>query len=74
MSSITSRDVPRGFSASEYMTCLTGIVWREGLRFLHQGKILAKGKVEDVIAEAGGSDINTAFMRLTGTTGGGGTS
>lgn len=25
-----------GFSAGEYITCLTGIVWREGLRFLHQ--------------------------------------
>ena len=35
MSSITTRDAPRGFSAAEYMTCLTGIVWREGLRFLH---------------------------------------
>jgi ABC-2 type transport system permease protein len=36
MSSITTRDAPRGFSLQEYMTCLTGIVWREGLRFLHQ--------------------------------------
>jgi ABC-2 type transport system permease protein len=36
MSSIATRDAPRGFSTSEYMTCLTGIVWREGLRFLHQ--------------------------------------
>jgi ABC-2 type transport system ATP-binding protein len=27
---------------------------------------LAQGKVSRVIAEAGGSDINTAFMRLTG--------
>ncbi|MET0970862.1 MAG: ABC transporter ATP-binding protein [Tardiphaga sp.] len=45
----------------------------DDLVVLHQGKILAKGKVADVIAEAGGSDINTAFMRLTGATGGGGT-
>ncbi|MGE0212987.1 MAG: ABC transporter permease [Parvibaculaceae bacterium] len=26
----------RGFSAGEYLTCMAGIVWREGLRFLHQ--------------------------------------
>ena len=25
-----------GFTAREYATCFTGIVWREGLRFLHQ--------------------------------------
>ena len=36
MSSIATREAPRGFSFAEYMTCLTGIVWREGLRFLHQ--------------------------------------
>ena len=29
MSSITTHDTPRGFSFSEYMTCLTGIVWRD---------------------------------------------
>jgi ABC-2 type transport system permease protein len=27
---------PAGFSAAQYLTCMTGIVWREGLRFLHQ--------------------------------------
>jgi ABC-2 type transport system permease protein len=26
----------RGFSVAEYAICLKGIVWREGLRFLHQ--------------------------------------
>ena len=26
----------RGFSPAEYLTCLSGIVWREALRFLHQ--------------------------------------
>jgi ABC-2 type transport system permease protein len=30
-----STDVP-GFTLSEYLTCLRGIVWREGLRFVHQ--------------------------------------
>lgn len=44
----------------------------DDLVVLHQGKILAKGKVADVIAQTGGSDINTAFMRLTGATGGSG--
>jgi ABC-2 type transport system permease protein len=35
--SITTLHPPRaGFSVGEYLTCLTGIVWREGLRFLHQ--------------------------------------
>ena len=36
MTSTTVTGSPRGFSFAEYATCLTGIVWREGLRFLHQ--------------------------------------
>jgi ABC-2 type transport system permease protein len=27
---------PRGFTHAQYLICLRGIVWREGLRFLHQ--------------------------------------
>jgi len=27
---------PRGFSIAQYAVCLSGIVWREGLRFIHQ--------------------------------------
>jgi ABC-2 type transport system permease protein len=27
---------PRGFSLVQYLICLRGIVWREGLRFVHQ--------------------------------------
>jgi ABC-2 type transport system permease protein len=27
---------PRGFTLAQYLICLKGIVWREGLRFLHQ--------------------------------------
>ena len=38
----------------------------DDLVVLHQGQVLARGKVAQVIADAGGSDINTAFMRLTG--------
>src|SRR3981189_1277914 len=40
----------------------------DDLVVLHQGRVLAQGKVAQVIADAGGSDINTAFMRLTGST------
>ena len=38
----------------------------DDLVVLHQGRVLAQGKVAQVIADVGGSDINTAFMRLTG--------
>ncbi len=38
----------------------------DDLVVLHQGRVLARGKVAQVVSEAGGSDINTAFMRLTG--------
>src|SRR5215213_7721189 len=40
----------------------------DDLVVLHQGRVLAQGKVARVIADTGGSDINTAFMRLTGST------
>ena len=36
MTSVAIRPVRRGFSLAEYLTCLSGIVWREALRFLHQ--------------------------------------
>jgi len=49
MSSITTRNAPRGFSASEYMTCLTGIVWREGLRFLHQRERFVSALVRPLV-------------------------
>jgi ABC-2 type transport system ATP-binding protein len=38
----------------------------DNLIVLHQGQVLARGKVAQVVADAGGIDINTAFMRLTG--------
>jgi ABC-2 type transport system ATP-binding protein len=44
----------------------------DDLVVLHQGRVLAQGKVAQVIAAAGGSDINTAFMRLTGSSAPGG--
>jgi len=36
MSSTTVPPARSGFSLSEYIICLNGIVWREALRFLHQ--------------------------------------
>ena len=38
----------------------------DDLVVLHQGKMLARGPVARVIAEAGADDIHAAFMRLTG--------
>jgi ABC-2 type transport system ATP-binding protein len=43
------------------------IVSTDDLVVLHQGKILARGQVAHVVAEAGAPDLNAAFMRLTGT-------
>ncbi|WP_424629842.1 ABC transporter permease [Bradyrhizobium sp. SYSU BS000235] len=36
MTVTTIPERPTGLSFSQYATCLKGIVWREGLRFLHQ--------------------------------------
>ncbi|MBO4221896.1 ABC transporter ATP-binding protein [Bradyrhizobium neotropicale] len=44
----------------------------DDLVVLHQGKVLARGQVSRVIADTGAQDINTAFMRLTGAAGKGG--
>ncbi|MGY4186113.1 hypothetical protein ACVI1I_002885 [Bradyrhizobium sp. USDA 4459] len=49
MNSIATRNAPRGFSTSEYMTCLTGIVWREGLRFLHQRERFVSALVRPLV-------------------------
>jgi ABC-2 type transport system ATP-binding protein len=38
----------------------------DDLVVLHQGRVLAHGPVEDMITAAGGRDLNSAFMRLTG--------
>jgi len=37
----------------------------DDLVVLHQGRVLAQGKVTDVIAKSGASDVNAAFARLT---------
>jgi ABC-2 type transport system ATP-binding protein len=38
----------------------------DNLVILHQGRILARGNVSDVLGKAGAQDVNSAFMRLTG--------
>lgn len=42
------------------------VVASDQLVVLHQGQVLAHGPVSQVIAEAGAADVNSAFMRLTG--------
>ena len=42
----------------------------DDLVVLHQGKMLARGRVPDVVAKAGGQDVHSAFMRLTQGSGG----
>ena len=38
-----------GFSPAEYLTCLNGIVWREGLRFLHQRERFVSALVRPLV-------------------------
>ena len=45
---------------------LDEIIPSDNLVILHQGRVLARGEVSHVLAEAGAHDINSAFMRLTG--------
>ena len=49
MTSTTITDRRKGFSFSEYATCLTGIVWREGLRFLHQRERFVSALVRPLV-------------------------
>ncbi len=39
----------RGFSVPQYLTCLTGIVWREALRFLHQRERFVSALVRPLV-------------------------
>ncbi len=38
----------------------------DDLVVLHQGRVLAQGRVARVLTEAGADNVNAAFMRLTG--------
>jgi ABC-2 type transport system permease protein len=40
---------PSGFSARQYAICLKGIVWREGLRFLHQRERFVSALVRPLV-------------------------
>src|SRR5579872_2514054 len=42
----------------------------DDLVILHQGRVLAAASVASILEENGASDVNSAFMRLTGTTSG----
>jgi len=42
------------------------IATSDNLVILHQGRMLARGDVSDVLSKAGAQDVNSAFMRLTG--------
>jgi ABC-2 type transport system permease protein len=49
MSSTTIKDEAAGFSPAQYLTCLNGIVWREGLRFLHQRERFVSALVRPLV-------------------------
>ncbi len=42
------------------------LVPSDNLVILHQGRVLARGDVAQVLKETGAADVNAAFMRLTG--------
>ena len=48
MSSVIA-DKPAGFSFAQYLTCLNGIVWREGLRFIHQRERFVSALVRPLV-------------------------
>ncbi len=49
MSATTARQDQSGFSVSEYLTCLNGIVWREALRFLNQRERFVSALVRPLV-------------------------
>jgi ABC-2 type transport system permease protein len=40
---------PAGFSLAQYLICLKGIIWREGLRFLHQRERFVSALVRPLV-------------------------
>ncbi len=40
---------PRGFTLRQYLICLSGVVWREGLRFLHQRERFVSALVRPLV-------------------------
>ena len=49
MSAITASNRPTGISFAQYLTCLNGIVWREGLRFVHQRERFVSALVRPLV-------------------------
>src|SRR5215212_8122991 len=49
MSSVSLSDKREGFSIAQYLTCLGGIVWREGLRFVHQRERFVSALVRPLV-------------------------
>jgi len=49
MSAVIANDRPAGFSFTQYLTCLVGIVWREGLRFVHQRERFVSALVRPLV-------------------------
>src|SRR5438067_5419837 len=49
MNSAIVKERPAGFSFAQYLTCLNGIVWREGLRFVHQRERFVSALVRSLV-------------------------
>ena len=49
MTSIAVKERSRAFSTAQYAVCLKGIVWREGLRFLHQRERFVSALVRPLV-------------------------
>src|SRR5258705_2129536 len=49
MTSANIRDHAAGLRSAQYVTCLNGIVWREGLRFLHQRERFVSALVRPLV-------------------------
>jgi len=49
MTTDTAIGSPSGFSLAQYAVCLKGIVWREGLRFLHQRERFVSALVRPLV-------------------------
>jgi ABC-2 type transport system permease protein len=49
MTAVITNDRAAGFSIAQYLTCLNGIVWREGLRFVHQRERFVSALVRPLV-------------------------
>ncbi len=49
MNLVIAREQRQGFLVAQYFTCLNGIVWREGLRFIHQRERFVSALVRPLV-------------------------